>query len=118
MNQPSGSRKRTRSQTEPMEELPVTKRTLGTILERPKIDEADARMDALVLKVAHDEPSTLSLATLLLATIVSTSEGKLQSEFSHVPVAYGLLQEHPRLLIQLQDAWKKKSFKEIRDLGA
>jgi hypothetical protein len=121
MNQLSGSRKRSRSQTELMEP-PVTKRTPGTILEYAKIDDDDndARLDALVLEFVNADTnvSVLWLAASLLSIVVSNSEGLLQSQFEKTSAAKALLQEHPQLLSQLQDAWKKKSFKEIRNSGA
>jgi hypothetical protein len=40
-------------------------------------DDVHARLDKDVFAITDTKPSTLPLATLLLATIVSTSEGRL-----------------------------------------
>jgi hypothetical protein len=96
-----------------MEGSPATKRIREASME-PDIDP----MDAAVLNVANDEPSTLFFAACLLATIVSEANGMLNPKYERNAVAKALLQEHPELVPQLQAAWKAKSFKEIRALGA
>jgi len=120
MNQPSGSRKRSVSQTMHTEESPATKRILTAPLEHVEddIDDQDhARMDKQVLENADEEPVNLSRATFLLATIVSTSDGRLDPKYERNPAARALLKQHPELEEKLKEAWKERSFKEIPNLS-
>lgn len=80
-------------------------------------DTTHARLDEAVFRVADDEPSIPSLAAFLLATIVSTSEGKLDPQYEKTPKAKVLIDEHPELMDKLKEAWLAKSFKEIRNLS-
>jgi len=102
------------------EESPATKRILTAPLEHVEddIDDQDhARMDKQVLENADEEPVNLSRATFLLATIVSTSDGRLDPKYKETPAARALLKQHPELEEKLKEAWKERSFKEIRNLS-
>jgi hypothetical protein len=101
-------------------ESPASRRKLDTSLRSVPNDLDDAthaRMDDLVLETAEDEPSNLTLAAFLLATIVSTSEGRLDSKYKANPSAKNLLRGDPNLVEMLKLAWMEKSFKAIRNLG-
>jgi hypothetical protein len=82
-----------------------------------QIDDAThACWDETVLETANVEPSSPFLAACLLATIVSVSEGLLDSKYIHTPAALHLLKEHPDLTDKLGEAWKAGTFREIRSL--
>ena len=84
-------------------------------------DATHARMDQAVLEVADDDPVILSRAreaAFLLATIVSTSEGRLDPKYAQNPAAKALLQEHPALMEKLTEAWTARTFRQIRSLSA
>ena len=68
-----------------------------------------ARLDAAVLETADYDPSTLPLASFLLATIVSTSDGRLDSRYGENPKAKSLLQGHLDQMNMLNVAWRDKS---------
>ena len=68
-----------------------------------------ARLDAAVLETADYDPSTLPLASFLLATIVSTSDGRLDSRYGENPKAKALLQGHLDLMNMLNVVWRDKS---------
>jgi hypothetical protein len=99
-----------------MEGSPVTKRIREASLESVPSDIDP--MDAAVLGAAPDEPSTLQSAIYLLLTIVAEANGMLNPKYRDITAAKALLEEHPDLVLQLQAAWKAKTFKEIRALGA
>ena len=109
-----------RQSTEPSAGQPSSRRQkLEMSLELVADDLDDAthdRLDAAVLETADEDPSTLLLATFLLATIVSTSEGLLDSRYSETPKAKTLLQDHPGLRNMLNEAWRDKKFRAIRNL--
>jgi hypothetical protein len=93
------------------------KRTLKTTLESVHDDlddAAHARQDEEVLKTIGDDPF---IATMLLATIVASSEQQLNPKYRKTPNAKALLLEHPELADKLKVAWVAKKFKEIRNLG-
>jgi hypothetical protein len=69
-----------------------------------------------VLKICI-EPSIIELATFLLATIVSTSEGQLDPQYEKTPNAKALLEKHPELMDKLKKSWAQRSFREIRNLS-
>ena len=105
-----------------MDELSA-KRTLGTTLEEAPNDLDDAAhrlQDELVLDFfcSLTEPSTPLAATLLLPVIVSFSEGKLDPKFKKISEVKALLQDHPELMEKLEDAWKARTFRDIRNLSA
>jgi hypothetical protein len=81
-------------------------------------DATHARMDKVVFDTFDYEPSSLPYATLLLATIVSTSGGPLNSKYKENQHAKALLLEHPWLMDRLIGAWRDRTFKEIRNLSA
>jgi hypothetical protein len=74
-----------------------------------------ANMDEKVL-ATDDEPSTMASAAFLLITIVQESEGKLDPQYGGNSNARDLLQRHSDLFEMLKVAWRKKSFREIREL--
>jgi len=79
------------------------------------------RLDGVVLDTCNAviEPSALgALAFLLLATIVSNSEGTLDPKYGNTTNAKTLLREEEELLEKLNDAWTQKKFEEIRNLSA
>jgi hypothetical protein len=92
-------------------------------------DEEHSRMDREVFETVHraeteasfkkaDDPSAfLSAAAFLLATIVSTSEPLLDSQYVRNPKAKALLGTHPNLAERLRVALKDGTFKEIRNLS-
>jgi hypothetical protein len=51
----------------------------------------------------------------LLLAIVTFSEGKLDPKYKNMRHAKAFLQANPQLTSQLEAAWNKRSFKEIRD---
>src|ERR1700722_8122899 len=53
--------------------------------------------------------STLPLASFLLATLVSTSDGRLDSRYGENPKAKSLLQGHLDQMNMLNVAWRDKS---------
>ena len=86
-------------------------------LERVADDIDDAthtQLDKRVLEIIDGE--TYSLGYLLIS-IVSTSEGKLDSTYIEPSKVSTLLREHPTLKIALKKAWEEKSFKDIRILS-
>jgi hypothetical protein len=133
--------KRSSSQVEPpLDAFPGTRSkritTLDDVANTPDLDyapntlddETHTRMDSevmaaagaifqAVLMGAGDNPECLAQAcSLLLATIVSTSESLLSLENKETQNAKALLAEYPNLATQLIAAWQKKTFKEIRNL--
>ena len=102
-----------------MDELSA-KRTLGTTNDLD--DDAHRHQDKLVLDDILDfDDSGYSGAfglAILLTTIVSSSEGKLDSKFEKVAEVKALFREHPELAEKLEEAWAARSFKEIRNLSA
>jgi hypothetical protein len=84
-------------------------------------DGTHVRLDKVVLNTcdAVIEPSALgALAFLLLATIVSNSEGTLDSQYGNNTNVKALLATEEDLLEKLEDAWAKKKFDGIRNLSA
>ena len=81
-------------------------------------DVTHARLDEMVLKTADYEPSSLPLATFLLATIVSTSKETLGQKYMENSNTRALLQENPTLIEKLNGAWRDRTLKEIRNLSA
>lgn len=77
-------------------------------------DAAHARMNKDVIDALKDLPFH---STILLATIVSTSEG-LDPVYGHIPQAKLLLKKYPALIAKLETAWTKKTFNEIRNLSS
>jgi hypothetical protein len=75
------------------------------------------RQDKNVLETFEEEPHTISLAAFLLATIISTSEGILDSRYEKTQNAKALLRTRPELLEKVREAWNEKTFKEIRNLS-
>jgi hypothetical protein len=133
--------KRSRSQVEPPLDAPPGTRskritTLGDVANPPDLDdmpntlddETHARMDSEVMATAgaifqaalmgaDDNPEFLAQAcSVLLATIVSTSESLLDPRNKEYQNAKALLVECPNLATKLIAAWKEKTFKEIRNL--
>jgi hypothetical protein len=54
----------------------------------------------------------------LLSTIVSKSEGRLNTKYVDPANAQALVEEHPELQERLRVAWKDKTIKEISSLRA
>jgi hypothetical protein len=81
-------------------------------------DDTHKSQDNEVLKIVRIEPSDLSLATLLLATIVSVSNGLLDPKYHEIPDALALIKAHPQLMQELKAAWAAQSFRKIRNLSA
>jgi hypothetical protein len=81
-------------------------------------DDAHKSQDKEVLKTATDEPFSLTVATFLLATIVSVSNGLLNPKYRDNPKAMALIKAHPQLTQELKAAWGAKSFRKIRNLSA
>jgi hypothetical protein len=120
MNQSSGRPlKRTSSQTELSVDEPSATRRKMTLEVVPNLltDATHARLDGEVIRVTEDPPWCSILPIMLLATIVSTSEGLLNPKYGNNPNASALLHDQPDLVEKLRLAWKDKSFKEIRNLG-
>jgi len=111
-----------RQSTEPSVGQPSSRRQKLEMSLELVVDDLDgathARLDAAVLETADEDPSTLSLASFLLVTIVSTSDGRLDSRYEKSPNAKALLQNHPDLMNMLNVAWRDRSFKAIRNLSA
>jgi hypothetical protein len=85
---------------------------------RRKLDQPVNPQDKEVLEVCNEFPENLniSLATLLLATIVSTSTVSLNPKYEKNQNAKALLDADPDLLRALQSAWTKRLFQDIRNL--
>ena len=84
-------------------------------------DSTHVRLDAEVLKQIPAAFATLlssSFYVILLTTIASTSEGRLDPKYKENPAAMGLVQEHLELTNMLKKAWITGSFKDIRNLSA
>ena len=77
-------------------------------------DATHALMDAEVIEVTQESPGS---SVLLLATIVSTSEGLLNPKYGQPQNARALLNDQPELVEKLRLAWNDKTFKEIRNLS-
>ncbi|KIM74987.1 hypothetical protein PILCRDRAFT_13928 [Piloderma croceum F 1598] len=80
-------------------------------------DATHSRLDNEVLATVEEAPSTrltLRLATLLLATIASNSDGTIDSKYKENPNSVALIQEHEDLQPKLLAAWEANFFKEIR----
>jgi hypothetical protein len=111
---------------------PSADRPPGATLDTVPDDLDDAthvRLDAEVLKTnpatlaailssSDDRVALVSLTSFLLATIASTSEGRLDPKYEKTPAAMALVQEHPELMSMLKKAWITGSFKDIRNLSA
>jgi hypothetical protein len=104
---------------------PTTRHKLEKPLEIARDDLDDAthsRQDAEVLKIAKkialNEPSDLTYATMLLITIISVSKGLLDPKYNDIPDAIGLINAHPQLMQLLKTTWEAKSFRDIRNLSA
>lgn len=80
-------------------------------------DTTHALLDDKVFQTTDYDPSSLPLATLLLAMIVSTSAGTLDPHYKEIPNAEALLQAHPTLIERLRQGWRDRTFKEIRNLS-
>lgn len=80
-------------------------------------NETHARLDRDVVQRAHrlEDPLRLSDYVLLLAYIVSESDGRIDPKYTSIDKADELVGE---VLTELKVAWKTKSFKKIRNLGA
>jgi hypothetical protein len=76
-------------------------------------DDLDS-CDQQVLKAMKNQPFS---PLLLLWAIVSYSKGELDSKYIDMQHAMEVLAANSQLEAQLEAAWNKKSFKEIRDLG-
>jgi hypothetical protein len=125
MNQSPAALKRAMSQNGPQtDDRSVPRRKLDEILETVPNDLDDAthrRMDAAALEEFDDfaaESFSTPFANVLLATIVSTSEGRLNERYFRCPDVGKLLQQHPDLMVKLEKAWNDKSFANIRNLSA
>src|ERR1700722_18707128 len=68
-------------------------------------------MDDAALKFFEDNPfhKTLRILSTLLATIVVTSEGKLDPKYEKISSAKALLHEYPSLVDKLKEAWEAKT---------
>ena len=84
--------------------------------------DTHVRLDEDVLDTCKDvvDPSEFGTlaAVFLLATIVSNSEGTLNSQYGNTTNAKTLLLAEEELLEKLNDAWTQKKFEEIRNLSA
>jgi hypothetical protein len=106
-----------RSSSNPPMNEPLSKRT-PTILESVPDDFDDTthqRMDHDVLDLLSDGSF---IPFLLLATIASNSDDRLDSKYKDTANAKALIEKHPQLRGMLQDAWEAKSFKDLRNLSA
>jgi hypothetical protein len=82
-------------------------------------DATHSRLDNKVLATVEEAPTslTLTLATLLLTTIASNSDGTVDSKYRETPHSKALIQEYADLQPELLSAWEAKDFKEIRSLS-
>jgi hypothetical protein len=93
-----------------MDEREATRRKL---MPPPLDDATDARWVLAVFETCDDEPFN---AAYFLATIVSTSEGRLNPKYEKTPAAKSLLQEDSELMEKLRVAWKDRTLREISNL--
>jgi hypothetical protein len=117
MNQSSGSHlKRSSSQTEHLVDEPsaTRRKMILDVAVNVLPDATHALMDAEVIEVTQESPGS---SVLLLATIVSTSEGLLNPKYGQPQNARVLLNDQPELVEKLRLAWNDKTFKEIRNLS-
>ena len=73
--------------------------------------------DKDVLDMAGRAPFYFGLLSLL-TIIVSKSEGYLDPKYEKTLDATALIEGHPELIGRLEEAWKARSFKDIRNLSA
>jgi hypothetical protein len=121
MDESSDSLKRSSSEVEPSIHEPSAKRAQVVTLQVVPDDLSDAThaiMDEAVLDVVEEQPVNLGRATFLLATIVSSSQGRLDAKYRETPAAKALLQEHPALMEKLTEAWAAGTFRQIRNLSS
>jgi hypothetical protein len=129
------SLKRTISQAElnPMDEPSSSKPRLGTVPGGDTIDDAalqsvyDDLDDAThahfnMAALRHFEgqnfsPSDDFHAAVLLTAIISTSEGRLKSEYRQFLNTIALLEKQLALLRKLKACWDSGTFREIRNLS-
>ena len=71
-------------------------------------------MDKAVVKAIKKPPQD----SVLLLTIVAYSDGLLDPKYENIMNATALIEENTQLEKMLMDAWKKKKFRDIRNLGA
>ena len=83
--------------------------------------DTHVRLDKVVLSTCEgviETPELGALAVFLLATVVSNSEGTLNPAYGNNTNAKKLLRAEEELLENLNDAWAKRKFEEIRNLSA
>ncbi|KAH7918081.1 hypothetical protein BV22DRAFT_1134873 [Leucogyrophana mollusca] len=84
--------------------------------DRPYDEATHKSLDDAVLGL-RDEPTTVNMARYLLMVIVDKSDGTLDARHAFLNAADELLNQHEELIGMLQAAWRKRSFKDIRNLG-
>jgi hypothetical protein len=82
-------------------------------------DATHIHLDKLVFNsnISRYEPSILPMAAQLLAHIVSNSDGMLKQDYKETETTIPFLEKYPILVEKIREAWKKKTFREIRNLS-
>jgi hypothetical protein len=113
--------KRSSSQIDLVSEDPVAIRRKLEMSLPDKFDDAThARLNDEVLSNLEDVLSNLEdvhAAITVLIAIVQTAGNVLDQKYGILMEAKALLKENPDLLKMLKEAWKSRSFNEIRNLG-
>ncbi|KAH7925110.1 hypothetical protein BV22DRAFT_1129298 [Leucogyrophana mollusca] len=82
-----------------------------------ELDDATHKsLDDAVLSESG-EPSNMIVAAPLLLDIIEKSNGTLDTRHASLRAVRELLNQHEELLGMLQAAWRKRSFRDIRNLG-
>jgi len=80
-------------------------------------DARHLRLDKIVIDNCL-EPSDLKIAAFLLTGIAQNSDNKLDPKYKEALDARLIIEKHGELLQMLTEAWRHKSFKQLRNLSA
>jgi hypothetical protein len=85
--------------------------------EQHKEQDDKVTQDALVFFKEEQPELSLIECMILLVSIINRSEGKLKDMYKDIQTAAKLLREHDKLVSALQEAWRSRNYKAIRESG-